>query len=60
MVYKQKFVCVEYTVNMVVETKLSDRIIGPSGVRALPVGVAAKRSVHYFCDYFSVKTHCFV
>ena len=29
------------------------QIIGPSGVRALPLGVAAKRSVHYICDYFS-------
>ena len=28
-------------------------VIGPSGVRALPLGVAAKRSVHYICDYFS-------
>ena len=28
-----------------------DGIIGPSGLRALPVGVAEKRSVHYFCDY---------
>ena len=28
-------------------------IFGPSRVRVLPVGVAAKRSVHYFCDYFS-------
>ena len=27
-------------------------IFGPSRVRVLPVGVAAKRSVHYFCDYF--------
>ena len=28
---------------------------GPSGVRALPLGVAAgaERSVHYFLDYFS-------
>jgi hypothetical protein len=25
----------------------------PSGVRALPLGVAAKQSVHYICDYFS-------
>ena len=25
--------------------------IGPSGVRVLPLGVAAERSVHYFCDY---------
>ena len=25
--------------------------IGPSGVRALPLGVAAKQSVHYICDY---------
>jgi hypothetical protein len=33
---------------------------GPSAVRALPVGVAVKRRTHYFCDYFSVKTHCFV
>ena len=24
-------------------------IIGPSGVRALPLGVAAERSVHYIC-----------
>jgi hypothetical protein len=28
-------------------------VFGPSGVRALPLGVAAKRSVHYICDYFS-------
>ena len=27
--------------------------IGPSGVRALPLGVAAERSVNYFWDYFS-------
>ena len=27
--------------------------IGPSGVRVLPLGVAAERSVHYFWDYFS-------
>jgi hypothetical protein len=27
--------------------------IGPSGVHALPLGVAAERSVHYFRDYFS-------
>ena len=27
--------------------------IGPSGVRALPLGVAVERSVLYFCDYFS-------
>ena len=27
--------------------------IGPSGVCALPLGVAAERSVHYFWDYFS-------
>ena len=27
--------------------------IGPSGVHALSVGVAAKQSVHYFWDYFS-------
>ena len=27
--------------------------IGPSGVHALPLGIAAERSVHYFCDYFS-------
>ena len=27
--------------------------IGPSGVRALTLGVAAERSVHYICDYFS-------
>ena len=27
--------------------------IGPSGVCALPVFVAAQQSVHYFCDYFS-------
>ena len=27
--------------------------IGPSGVRALPLGVAAKQSVHYICDYWS-------
>ena len=26
---------------------------GPSGVRALPLGVAVERSVHYFCDYIS-------
>ena len=26
-------------------------IFGPSRVRVLPVGVAEKRSVHYFCDY---------
>jgi hypothetical protein len=26
---------------------------GPSGVRSLPLGVAAEQSVHYFCDYFS-------
>ena len=26
---------------------------GPSGVRALPLGVAAELSVHYFWDYFS-------
>ena len=26
---------------------------GPSGVRALPLGVAAKRSVHYIWYYFS-------
>ena len=26
--------------------------IGPSGVRALPLGVAAKRSVHYIWYYF--------
>ena len=25
--------------------------VGPSGVRALPLGVAAERSVHYFWDY---------
>ena len=24
----------------------------PRGVRALPLGVAVKRSVHYICDYF--------
>ena len=28
-------------------------IFGPSGVRALPLGVDAERSVHYFWDYFS-------
>ena len=28
-------------------------LIGPSGVRALPLGVAAKRSVHYIWYYFS-------
>ena len=27
--------------------------IGPSGVRELPLGVAAERSVHYFWDYCS-------
>ena len=26
--------------------------VGPSGVCALPLGVAAERSVHYICDYF--------
>ena len=26
--------------------------IGPSGVRALPLGIGAEQSVHYFCDYF--------
>ena len=26
---------------------------GPSKVRALPLGVAAEQSVHYFWDYFS-------
>jgi hypothetical protein len=36
-----------------VEHKLSESaIIGPSGVRALPSGVAAEQSVHYFCDCF--------
>ena len=29
------------------------RIVGPSGVHALPLGVAAERSVHYIWDYFS-------
>ena len=28
-------------------------IIGPSGVGGLPLGVAAKRSVHYIWYYFS-------
>ena len=28
-------------------------LIGPSGVRALPLGVAAERSVHYIWYYFS-------
>ena len=27
-------------------------VIGPSGVRALPLGVAAERSVLYFWDFF--------
>ena len=27
--------------------------VGPSGVRALPLGVAVEQSVHYFWDYFS-------
>ena len=32
---------------------MSDYLIGPSGVRALPLGVAVEQSVHSFCDYFS-------
>ena len=35
------------------ENKDRKEIIGPSGVRALPLGVAAEQSVHYFWDYFS-------
>ena len=31
---------------------LHDPIFGPSKVCALPLGVAAERSVHYFWDYF--------
>ena len=26
--------------------------IGLSGVRALPLGIALKRSLHYICDFF--------
>ena len=31
----------------------ADEEIDPSEVRALPLGVAAERSVHYFWDYVS-------
>ena len=31
----------------------SRNFIGPSGVRALPLGVTAERSVHYIWYYFS-------
>ena len=30
-----------------------DFYVGPDEVRALPLGVAGERSVHYFWDYFS-------
>ena len=32
---------------------------GPSGVCALPLGVTAEQSVHYFCDYFSFLCHIY-
>jgi hypothetical protein len=32
---------------------LMPHIIGPSGVHALPLGVAAEQSVHYILLYFS-------
>ena len=44
------FTCINSTHSL---TSLHFNTIGPSGVRALPLGVAVERSVHYFCDYFS-------
>ena len=35
-------------------------VVGPSGVRALPLGVAAKQSVHFICDYFSFSFFIFL
>ena len=37
--------------------KPAELVIGPSGVRALPLGVAAKRSVHYIW-YWSERSAC--
>jgi hypothetical protein len=33
-------------------------LIGPSTVSALPLGVAAERSVHYIWNYFSLSSFC--
>ena len=33
--------------------KFYNKHVGPSEVCALPLGIAAERSVHYFWDYFS-------
>jgi hypothetical protein len=35
-------------------------LIGPSRVRALPLGVAAERSVHYIWYYFSFCLLCHI
>jgi hypothetical protein len=41
--------------------KVLTQNIGPSGVLALPLGVAAERSVHYFWDiFFLLLTHTFL
>ena len=58
-IYPANNLALENSVNglekMLLKRSLTDHLtcIGPSGVRALPLGVAAGRSVHYFCDYFS-------
>ena len=36
--------------------RISGDTIGPSGVRALPLVVAAERSVHYFWDYLFLSS----
>jgi hypothetical protein len=37
---------------------ISSLVVGLSRVRALPIGLAAKRSVHYICDYWSERSAC--
>ena len=45
-----------YTIVKTLEQRFRVRVqyykIGPSGVRALPLGIAAERSVHYIWYYF--------